>query len=145
MTSLCETDDQSLRVVILHPRATLPASAHVDDAGYDVMMPGMVVDYSVCIVPLGIAVEAPPGTYIQIAGRSSLAAKGVQPLGGVVDRGYSGEISVLLHNHNDERLKLEAGDQIAQLLVLHIAKPRPLHVKELQASARGLQGFGSTG
>ncbi|KAJ2873459.1 hypothetical protein H4R27_006585, partial [Coemansia aciculifera] len=75
------TEDRTMRVVILHPRASLPAPTHADDTGYDVTTPNSVIlqPQETTRVPLGIAAEAPPDTFLKIEGRSSLAARGIQP------------------------------------------------------------------
>ncbi|KAJ2078121.1 hypothetical protein H4R24_004695 [Coemansia sp. RSA 988] len=66
LTSMQALDDQLLKVVILHLQATMPVSAHADDAGYDVTMPATIILKleETMKVPLGIAVEAPPGFWI---------------------------------------------------------------------------------
>ncbi|PIA12715.1 DNA/RNA polymerase, partial [Coemansia reversa NRRL 1564] len=123
------TDDDELKVVILHPQATLPVSAHEEDAGYDVATPNTMILH--------------PG--MTTKGCSSLAMRGVHPIGGVVDRGYTGEISVLLRNASKKTVKLSAGEKAAQLVVVKIAKPHTVRVRELRATARGTGGFGSSG
>lgn len=144
---LAQQSPQAMRVVLLHPFAKLPASAHNDDTGYNVETPETVVLQPgvTTKVPLGLAVEAPEGTFVKIEGRSGLATRGIQPVGGVVDRGYTGEVAVLLHNTSGEPMTLEAGSRIAQLVVVKNAKPVVVHVAELRATPRGAQGVGSTG
>ncbi|KAJ2748979.1 hypothetical protein GGI19_005885 [Coemansia pectinata] len=81
------TEDRTMHVVILHPHASLPTPAHVGDAGYDVTTPNSVIlrPQETTRVPLGIAVEALPGMFLKIEGRSGLAVHGIQPKGGIVD------------------------------------------------------------
>ena len=55
------------------------------------------------VVPTGIAVTLPRGTYGRVAGRSGLAARNfVTVLGGVIDPDYCGEVKVILANLNSE-------------------------------------------
>ncbi|KAJ1801418.1 hypothetical protein LPJ59_000300 [Coemansia sp. RSA 2399] len=73
---------ECLNVVILHLNASIPKSAHSDDAGYDMTTPNTITlkARTVMQVPLGIAVEAPTGSFIKIEGHSSLVVKGVMPI-----------------------------------------------------------------
>lgn len=64
---------------------------------------------------------------------------------GLVDAGYRGEIKVLLINHGRERMAVERGDRIAQLVVVPIVDQDLIEVEELPPSVRGRGGFGSTG
>lgn len=55
------------------------------------------------VVPTGIAIAAPSGTYARIAPRSGLAVKKFIDTGaGVVDEDYRGEVGVVLFNHSGE-------------------------------------------
>ena len=64
---------------------------------------------------------------------------------GVIDRDYTGEIRVLLANSLDVEAKIKDGDRIAQLIVERIANVDVEIVDSLEETARGTQGFGSTG
>lgn len=65
---------------------------------------------------------------------------------GVIDAGYTGSIVVKLYNHTAEDYIFEAGDKIAQLVILRLADVDELEtVDELEATERGDGGFGSTG
>lgn len=69
------------------------------------------------LIPLGLAFELPPGCYGRIAPRSSLAMKGVDVAGGVVDADYRGEVKAILVNHGSEVLLVNSGDRIGQLML----------------------------
>ena len=72
----------------------------------------------------GLAVALPAGTYARIAPRSGLAIRNFIDVGvGVVDSDYRGEIKVVLFNHSAEDFKVQAGDQIAQLILERIETP----------------------
>jgi dUTP pyrophosphatase len=94
----------------------------------------------------GFAVAIPPGFYGRIAPRSGLAAKnGLDVLAGVIDSDYRGEVCVLLYNTSDEAIKLAAGSKICQLIVEQIITPDAVWASDLEETARGAGGFGSTG
>jgi dUTP pyrophosphatase len=140
-----------LRVRRLHPGARLPARAHPGDAGLDLhaveavrLEPGARAS-----VPTGLAVELPPGHAGLVLPRSGLAARhGVALVNapGLIDEGYRGEIRVLLLNTDRAAaVDLEAGDRIAQLLVVAVPPVAVEEVGELGETARGSGGFGSSG
>ena len=96
-------------------------------------------------IKTGIAVKIPEGCVGIIKPRSSLAVKhGINVLAGVIDSDYRGELIVVLINHGDERFDVSAGDRIAQLLVTPIIT-ESVEVARLDDTARGVNGFGSTG
>jgi dUTP pyrophosphatase len=66
---------------------------------------------------------------------------------GLIDPTYRGEVKVILVNHGSERFAAEAGDRIAQLLLVPFVTPAVDVVDELPPSAdgRGSGGFGSSG
>ena len=96
-------------------------------------------------VRTGIRAKAPKGTYLRIASRSGLALKGIDAMAGVVDRDYTGEISVILHNSGQSGFTIARQDRIAQLIPERIAYPEVHTVDQLRETERGAGGFGSTG
>ena len=66
-------------------------------------------------------------------------------LGGVIDRDYRGNLTVLLINHGSYTYKGRKGDKIAQLIVTKIKYAPILEVKELRPTARGNNRLGSSG
>ena len=94
----------------------------------------------------GLAVAIPAGFYGRIAPRSGLAAKkGLDVLSGVIDSDYRGEVLCLLYNTSDETINLPAGSKICQLIIEQIITPDAAWANELDDTARGAGGFGSTG
>ena len=94
----------------------------------------------------GLAVAIPAGFYGRIAPRSGLAAnKGLDVLSGVIDSDYRGEVLCLLYNTSDEIINLPAGSKICQLIIEQIITPDAAWANELDDTARGASGFGSTG
>lgn len=137
-----------IAIKLLHPDAVVPASAHPDDAGYDLCAIEDVSLYpgSRSLVKTGLAMAIPPGLYGRVAGRSGLALRqGLHVLGGVIDSAYRGEIGVVLINLGDRICMIEAGQRVAQLVIERCYYPRFLVVDELDETGRSSGGFGSTG
>ena len=98
------------------------------------------------IVKTGISIATPEGCYGRIAPRSGLAVKKyINVSAGVIDSDYRGEVGVVLFNHSDEDFEVKQGDHIAQLILEKIANPQVKETADLPSTARGSQGFGSTG
>ena len=140
----------TLPVRFTHPHAEVPTRAHPTDAGLDLaasetthIAPGVVT-----LVPTGIAVAIPDGYFGLLAARSSLAVKKAMTLAngvGVIDAGFRDEIKVPVIPLDGCHNLIQAGQKIAQLIIIPIALPTVEVVSELPESARGLGGFGSTG
>ncbi len=100
------------------------------------------------MIPTGLALALPAGTEGQVRPRSGLAAKhGVTVLNapGTIDSDYRGELSVLLINHGDAPFTVSRGMRIAQLVIANTLRVDLREVKNLDETARGSGGFGSTG
>lgn len=99
-------------------------------------------------VPTGLAIAIPPGFEGQVRPRSGLALRhGVTTLNspGTVDADYRGEVRVILINHGAEAFVVRRGERIAQLLISPVSQATWREVGELDDTARGEGGFGSTG
>lgn len=100
------------------------------------------------LVPTGFAMALPAGYEAQIRPRSGLAYKhGVTVLNspGTIDADYRGEVKVLLINHGGEDFVIERGERIAQMVIAPITQAVFTAVADLDETARGTGGFGSTG
>ena len=137
-----------LRFKQLDPRAVLPRRGSALAAGLDVFA---IEDVEIgpkqrAAARTGLAVAIPAGFYGRIAPRSGLAAKkGLDVLSGVIDSDYRGEILCLLYNTSDEIINLPAGSKICQLIIEQIIMPEAAWANDLDETARGAGGFGSTG
>lgn len=128
----------------------LPAYATDGAAGMDVLS---AEDVTLApgarhAVATGLAVAIPPGFEIQVRPRSGLALKhgiSVPNAPGTIDSDYRGELKVILINHGQERFAILRGDRIAQLVLAPVTRASWLKVDELDDTARGEGGFGSTG
>jgi dUTP pyrophosphatase len=100
-------------------------------------------------VPTGIAIELPgPEMVALVFPRSGLASKHGISLSnavGVIDSDYRGEIICLIKNDSRQDFTVQPGDRIAQIAFFPIYRASWEPVNELNDSARGEGGFGSTG
>jgi len=100
------------------------------------------------MVPTGIAIAMPPGWEAQMRPRSGLAAKhGIACVNapGTIDADYRGELKVILINHGAEDFTINRGDRIGQMVFAPVFQASFDEVDELDETARGAGGFGSTG
>lgn len=137
----------NLRIQLLRDDVAAPRYAHVTDAGLDLYLPETLrlEPHERTTIALGFAVALPAGTVGLIRDKSSWPSKkGLTTLGGVIDEGYRGEVKVILLNTTDESIEIPAGSPIAQFLIVPIYHPTVRIVDELDATARGTGGFGST-
>lgn len=136
-----------MKVKKLHPNAKLPVRAHATDSGADLFALERTVlpPHAISHVHTGIAVELPENTSGVIWGKSSVESKGVKAMAGLIDAPYRGELIVCMYNLNPQEFIFEAGQKIAQLVVLPILYPSFEEAAELTDTARGSGGFGSTG
>ncbi len=140
-----------LKVLRLHPDATIPTRAKPGDSGLDlhaVLPDGPVVVRAGDrhMFDVKVAIELPDGYEAQVRPRSGLALRaGVQAAFGTIDQGYRGSIGVTLFNLSFHDHTVRHGDRIAQLIVAPVICPEVVEVTELAPSERGASGFGSTG
>lgn len=128
----------------------LPAYATAGAAGVDLRadVPVTLAPGARALVPTGLAVAIPPGYEAQVRPRSGLALRsGLTCLNspGTIDSDYRGEVCVILVNLGQERIALERGERIAQLVVAPVTRAELVVVAELPATGRGSGGFGHTG
>jgi dUTP pyrophosphatase len=135
----------------LDPGIPLPSYARAGDAGAD-LVTAEDVDLAPgerATVRTGVAIALPDGYAGFVHPRSGLAAKhGVTVVNapGTVDAGYRGEIKVILLNTDAAKpVSLRRGMRIAQLVVQRVENVSFREVSALPDSARGDNGFGSTG
>jgi dUTP pyrophosphatase len=145
-------DTDFLEAQLLDPDARAPERTRPGDAGYDLrcldafsLAPGRRA-----VVGTGIAIALPDGVAGLVVPRSGLAARhGLSVVNGpgLIDPNYRGEVRVVLVNLGDEPFEADAGDRIAQLLLVPYVAPGVRVVDELSAGPddRGANGFGSSG
>ncbi|MGZ8283974.1 MAG: dUTP diphosphatase [Allosphingosinicella sp.] len=128
----------------------LPAYATEHAAGLDV-----VAAETLTLAPgdrhavaTGFAIAIPHGYEVQVRPRSGLAFKnGISVLNtpGTIDSDYRGEVKVILANLSREPFEIVRGERIAQLVPAPVLRAAFAEVEDLDATARGAGGFGSTG
>ncbi len=130
----------------------LPAYATVDSAGMDllaavgaelVLAPG-----ARAVIPTGLAIALPSGYEAQVRPRSGLAARhGLTVVNspGTIDADYRGEVGVILANLGSEPYTIARGARIAQMVVAPVVRIAWTETEALPRSARGADGFGSSG
>ena len=139
-----------VKVRLLSTAARAPVKAHHGDAGWD-FFASEAIDVGpgeTRIIKTGVALEIPSGWYGQLKSRSGLGAKGLIVTAGVVDSGYRGEVGVVVVNGNraaEGSFSFRPGDKIAQMVFLPVPEVEMTLTEELNGSARGRGGFGSTG
>ena len=142
-----------LKVKKLNESATLPTRATQGSAGYDLyaclenatqIAPGQTVK-----IPTGIAIALPDNNHVAlIYARSGLSVNHGIALAnsvGVIDSDYRGEIIVALVNNSQIPYTIEPQTRIAQMVITPVALPQLIEVPDLEETARGSGGFGSSG
>lgn len=130
----------------------LPAYATALSAGMDLLAavsePVTLEPGQRKLIPTGIAIALPAGFEAQIRPRSGLALKnGISLVNspGTIDADYRGEIGVIVINHGDQTFTVERGTRIAQMVIARHERAVWMEVDNLDETARGSGGFGSTG
>jgi dUTP pyrophosphatase len=128
--------------------AKVPSYAHPGDAGLDLYsVEDTVIEVGEArMLRTGISMAIPEGFVGLIWSKSGLAAKhSVISIGGVVDSGYRGEITVVLKNLGTERFMVTKHMKIAQMLIQPVCKTDIVESDMLSETSRSNGGFGSTG
>ena len=130
----------------------LPAYATTGAAGMDIVA-AVTEDLVLApggrsAVPTGLSMAVPAGHEVQVRPRSSLALRHgvtVANTPGTIDSDYRGEVKILLVNLGDADFTVSRGMRIAQIVLAPVTRADPKIVEELDDTARGSGGFGSTG
>ena len=149
------TGQPTVRFKKLDPRAAVPAYQTAQAAGLDLAAclptdrPELTLAAgSIALVPTGLAVAIPVGFEWQVRARSGLSTKhgiGLPNAPGTIDSDYRGELRVAVINFGKEPFVVTHGMRIAQLVIAPVAHATIAEVENLDETARGAGGFGSTG
>jgi len=138
--------------IINKSKHELPSYASVAAAGMDLRanLSESIVLKSLerTLVATGLFIELPIGFEAQIRPRSGLAFKnGLTVLNspGTIDADYRGEIKVILVNLSKEDFIINDGERVAQMVIARHEQADWMQVAQLDETARGEGGFGSTG
>lgn len=142
-----------LKIKLLSPNAALPQYATPGSAAMDLTAcidePVTIAPRQLVTLPTGVAIALPSAQYVALVfARSGLGVKHGVALSngvGVIDSDYRGEIRVGLTNLSDAPYTIQPGDRVAQLAVVPVVQAQVVPVAELDETARGEGGFGSTG
>ena len=142
---------------VMHPKIDLgilaasePKYATYLASGFDLLSPVKTVVKSGerKLIETGIHVAVPVGYELQIRSKSGLALKnGIVVLNspGTIDADFRGKIGVILMNHSKEDFYISEGMKIAQGVLCPVVQARFVLCEDLDDTARGSGGFGSTG
>lgn len=133
--------------VKLDEGAVCPVRAHDTDAGLDLFSreDRIVEARGSAIFKTGVHVELPAGCSGLIVSKSGLNVIHNITSTGLIDEGYSGEITVKLYNHGNYAYTVRKGDKISQLVIIPVRYEPVEIVDEIGCGERGDAGFGSTG
>ena len=144
----------TIEIKKLNPNVTIPTRGSRYAAGCDLYAcldgDGAVTipAHHTVMVPTGIAVALPEGTFGGVFARSGLASReGLRPANcvGVIDSDYRGEICVGLCNVGGEPYTIEPNERIAQMVLMPVLNLPLEETDDLGETERGAGGFGSTG
>ncbi len=150
--TLTDVSSIPIRFRRLSARATLPAYQTPHAAGMDLAAcidaPVILQPGDIALVPCGFAMALPDGFEAQVRPRSGLGAKhgiSMPNTPGTIDADYRGEVKVPLINLGRQPFTVEHGMRIAQMVIARVERADVIEVGELEDTARGAGGFGSTG
>ena len=141
-------EEQPLKVRKLSSSARLPVRASNGAAGYDLFSAEecTIQPRTRKVVKTDISIAVPAKHYGRVAPRSGLSFKyGIDIAAGVIDSDYRGPLGIVMVNNGTAAFEIQAGDRVAQLLLERVSCPAVEEVDELDDTARGAAGFGSTG
>ena len=124
-------------VVLMNNNAIIPTRASKRSAGLDLYssVDVFIEVGSIKKINTGICASLPENSYGSIRDKSSLVAKELLILGGVIDNDYSGEIIIIMTSLI-EPIKIKQGQKLAQLIVSNIMYP------EIKSTERNDKRFG---
>ena len=142
----------NVKIKLLREGAEVPKYATDGAAGADLCAllenPVTVAPGATEKIPTGLSIELPRDYAAFVYARSGTATKrGLAPANkvGVIDSDYRGEIFVALHNHSGIPQEIAPGERIAQLVIAPVVRADFEVACDLDDTARGAGGFGSTG
>lgn len=130
----------------VEPGANIPTRAHKNDAGLDLYSTkgGWILPKCRKVFGTGFHVAIPDGYVGMLTSKSGLMLKGITSRG-TVDADYTGEVKAILYNHSWLPKRIRKGQKITQMVIMPIITPSLDIVSSLGETARGDNGFGSTG
>ena len=138
-------DEPVLKYKLLTSKAYPPTRETAGSIGYDLRSPRFArvpPKGGTCYLPLGIAFQIPKGHYGRLAPKSGLAIyRSIGVLAGVIDQDYTGEVFVVLVNHDDKlSYQIKPEDKIVQLILEKATIARLQEVDTLDETERSPGG-----
>jgi len=136
-----------LRVEKIFDNSKLPSRSYKNDAGLDIYSIEARTIYpgERAIIRTGIKIAIPDAYVGLIWDKSGIAKSGLNTMGGVIDAGFRGELTINIANVSNDIYNIEMGQKIAQLLIQKIEVPVILETKLEDETERGKNSYGSTG
>lgn len=137
-----------LGIKILNDNARTPTRGTAEAACFDLYVSEDTVLplHEGVLVPVGVAMDIPAGYCVKVYGRSSMCKKGIQVSTGIIDSDYKGEIKVQAINFAHARpMLIKKGERIGQFMVEKLEPTELVRVSDMRETARGTNGWGSTG
>ncbi|KAG9294999.1 hypothetical protein G9A89_017793 [Geosiphon pyriformis] len=120
------TKKQELKWFSNNGESIIPEYVHDTNAGFDLKYSGKnaikMEPHSHICIDFKIALEILATTIVQLAFRSSLAKKGINIRGGIIDTGYVRNIIAMLQNDSEKAYIIEPNEKIAQTIFLPLVK-----------------------
>jgi len=134
-----------MKFVRLSPYALPPVRGTDKSVGYDIASTKEhhIPPYGIKKIKTDLAFLFPTGCYGRLAMRSSLAQRGADVLGGVIDPDFTGNLTVIIVNHGEKELVIKRGDRFVQIICEKADFGDLIEAQEVLDSKRG--SFGSTG
>lgn len=138
----------------LHQDAVDPKYNYEQDSGFDFYSIEEIVipPFGRALIPTGLSFDIPEGHEIQVRTKSGLAInQGLMVLNspGTVDKGYLGEIKVIVFNVNNSEFIVKKGMKVAQGVLCPVVAGKWVNLSNekinVNDSPRKDRGFGSTG
>jgi dUTP pyrophosphatase len=139
----------NINVKKTRPTAIMPTYATPGSACFDLYAAhGQAINgVHHAIIDTGLAFELPEDHCMLVYSRSGHALKhGIRLANcvGVIDSDYRDSVKVVLQNDRHPSFYIQAGDRIAQAMIVPVSKVRLIEVEEINTTDRA-GGFGSTG
>lgn len=138
----------TVKIHLTHPESRMPQKATAGAAAFDVYARVNVRRTATIKVPLGFRLQMPPGMYAKLHGRSGHAlTEGFVAHEGIIDQDYTGELCMIIQipPMGIYDTPIVVGERVGQMTFHHCVPVVFEEVSEIQETARGAGGFGSTG
>jgi dUTP pyrophosphatase len=97
--------------------------------------------HSITKLKTGLCVEIPDGHFGLLTSKSSWASRGVITLLDVIDSKYSSDVTLMLHNVSGQKVNLESGRFVSQLMVMPYTRCTLRLTQQLSSSSREAKGL----